>query len=88
MRVGPSSTSLRRGRYAIVRLVTGRVGIRQANREAAEVGDRFGAALAGMVVLDAPPIHELSLADRYLVRIIENLVALEGGSLRLASQRA
>jgi hypothetical protein len=35
------------------------------------------------VVLVGPPVHELSLADRYLGRTSRNLAGLEGGSLHL-----
>jgi len=75
---------LRGPRHVVLRLL-GVSEVRQANKTLADVGDRLGDSLRGTVVVVAPPSWERSLADRFLVRGIENLVALEGGSFRLVA---
>jgi hypothetical protein len=75
---------LQRPRHAILRLMGG-TEVRQANRAIAEIGERLGDSLTGTVVMLAPASWKPSLADRFLVRGIENLVALEGGSFRLVT---
>jgi len=57
--------------------------VRDATRSVAEVGDRLGEALSETVVLVAPAASTSTIADRYVVLAIENLVTLEGGSFRL-----
>ena len=73
---------VQRPRHSVLKLV-GAPGINQASEAIHEIADRLWDSLHGTVIVVAPPTWNRTLADSFLVRAIENMVAMEGGSFQL-----